>query len=355
MKKLALMLTVLALLLLLVEGAARVRHRIQYGSFRRVYLYQRDAQSGLMTPVPGQRTERMSIDSRGFRNPELEVPKPPGRTRIAFLGASTTFCAEASSDEATWPHLVLERLRAEYPEREFDYINAGVGGYTIEISRKNLALRVAPLEPDLIVVYHAVNDISKDTRLLAEEQGVYQGHADTDSWLSRVSLAWYLVEKNLVLKSRQKTAARDTVGRLQFDAQALAAKFGERLGTLLEECPRHRRRRGRGHVLPPRARRTGRGQPPGGLQHRALLHAVHAARRHPGLLRRLQRRHPQRRKSNRHRTLIEGRARHPRRHGALQRLRTLQGRRLRQDGPPHRDGQPCWAADLPSLSAASER
>ncbi len=235
MKKLALMLAVFAVLALLVEGAARVRHRLQYGTFSRVYLYERDEATGLMTPVPGHRTERLSIDSRGFRNPELDVPKPAGRTRIAFLGASTTFCAEASGDEATWPHLVVERLRAAYPEREFDFVNAGVGGYTVEFSRKNLALRVAPLQPDLIVVYHAINDISKDTRELAKRQGIYAGHADSESWLSRYSLAWYLIEKNLLLRARQKTATTDEGGRLQFDAAALADGFRERLAALLEE------------------------------------------------------------------------------------------------------------------------
>ncbi len=240
LKKLGLALAVLVALALLLEAAARVRHRVQYGTFRRVYLYERDAATGLMTPVPGHTTDRLRIDSRGFRNPELDVPKPEGRTRIAFLGASTTFCAEATGDEATWPHLLVEALRAARPALDLDYVNAGVGGYTIESSRKNLALRVAPLEPDLIVVYHAVNDISKDTRLLAQEQGVYTEHADSDSWLSRVSLAWFLVEKNLLLRARQKAAverpANGSAPRLEADPEALAQAFSGRLATLLEEC-----------------------------------------------------------------------------------------------------------------------
>ena len=56
--------------------------------------------------------------------------KPPGTYRIAFLGGSTTYCAEVSGDDKTWPYLVVEALKAGYPDRRFDYVNVGVPGYT---------------------------------------------------------------------------------------------------------------------------------------------------------------------------------------------------------------------------------
>ena len=115
----------------------------------------------------------IEINSLGFRGPEIAVPKPAGVLRIAFLGASTTFCAEVCSDRAAWPHLVIENLKTVSPGQSFDYINAGVPGYLASTSMQNLVHRVAPLEPDIIVIYHATNDLAAETRKLAIEQGLY--------------------------------------------------------------------------------------------------------------------------------------------------------------------------------------
>lgn len=234
-QRLALSLGVLVVLALAVEGAVRLRNWVKYGTVGPAHAFELDPGSGLMIPVPGRDTGRIRVDSRGFRNPELELPKPEGRVRVAFLGASTTFCAEVTSNEHTWPHLVWERLARTFPDADSDYVNAGVGGYPIEKTRVNLRARVAPLEPDLIVIYHAVNDVSVDTREEARARGVYAGHADGDSWLARYSLAWYLLEKNWTLRQRQRAAAagRD---RLEVDADALAQGFRRRLAALVAEA-----------------------------------------------------------------------------------------------------------------------
>jgi lysophospholipase L1-like esterase len=234
-RKLALAAGALLVSLLLLEGAMRARQYLRWGSAGAIHEFALDPASGLEIPVPGRTTATLRIDSRGFRNPELEVPKPAGRVRLAFLGASTTFCAEASSNEATWPHRVWMRLQEEFPARSLDYVNAGVSGYTLENIRQNLHYRVAPLSPDVIFIYEATNEITKDTRALAQAQGVYTGHADDTSWLAEHSLAWYLVEKNLLLKRRQE-AARGSTGRVSFQADELARGFHDRLTTLVREC-----------------------------------------------------------------------------------------------------------------------
>src|SRR5678815_5864581 len=98
--------------LLLVEGAVRVRQWLRYGSVRPAIAQLRlDPATGLMIPTP---TTKIVLDSHGFRRPEVEVPKPPNRIRLAFTGASTTFCAEVSGNDATWPYLVVEALRSKY-------------------------------------------------------------------------------------------------------------------------------------------------------------------------------------------------------------------------------------------------
>jgi len=234
-RKILLSLGVFVLGLLAVEAAARVRFYLQYGTFFRVHTFAVDPASGLRIPPPSRDTGAIRIDSRGFRGDEIQVPKPAGRIRVAFLGASTTFCAEASSNATTWPSLVCDALRAAHPAADFDFVNAGVAGYVLDDIQKNLELRVAPLAPDVIVVYEATNDLTKWTRDLAREQGVYTGHSDGEGWLAEMSLAWHLIEKNLLVRARQKEAAAAS-GRLVLDEARVVPPFRERLERLIRRA-----------------------------------------------------------------------------------------------------------------------
>jgi lysophospholipase L1-like esterase len=223
--------------LLLVEGAIRVRQWVKYGrATGTVTALVTDPRTGLTIPRPGLNTGHIKIDSRGFRNPEIEMPKPPGRIRLAFLGASTTFCAEVSDNDSTWPSLVCRELRRRYPGVTFDYINAGVPGYDLDLIQKTLLLRVAPLNPDVIVFYEMTNNFSKDTRDLAQRNGLYAGKPESSSFLARYSVAWFLVEKNLIIRERQRRAL--TSPRLVYDADSLSRGFEARLVELLSACHR---------------------------------------------------------------------------------------------------------------------
>ncbi|HUR28657.1 MAG TPA: SGNH/GDSL hydrolase family protein, partial [Planctomycetota bacterium] len=207
-RKLGLSLVVLVTLLALVELAVRARQYVKHGTFGAMHQFVRDPASGLEVQPPGRVTANFTINERSFRGPLPEMPKPQGRLRLAFLGGSTTFCAEATSEATTWPARVAAALALQVPHGAVDYVNAGTGGYRLEQLLTNLEKRVAPLEPDVIFIYEATNDLTKDTRDVAQAQGVYSGHADEDSWLSRVSLTWYLIEKNLLLSSRQSEAGK---------------------------------------------------------------------------------------------------------------------------------------------------
>lgn len=230
--KILLVLGILVVGILAVEAAARIRFYSQYGTFFRVHTFAVDPVSGLAIPPPSRDTGAIRIDERGFRGSGIEMPKPAGRVRIAFLGASTTFCAEASSNAATWPSLVTDAVRAAHPTADVDFVNAGVAGYVLDDIAKNLEFRVAPLQPDIVVFYEATNDLTKWTRDLAREQGVYTGHSDGDSWLSETSLAWHLIEKNLLVRARQKEAAA-AAGRLVLDEARIVPPFRERLEKLV--------------------------------------------------------------------------------------------------------------------------
>ena len=204
--------TAICILFVLVMGEVGVRMRawLRYGSAAPNVpdeLSVLNEQMGLRVPRPGVEQIgskiHIKINSLGFRGDEFTAEKPPKTVRIACVGASTTFCSEVSNNAATWPARLQALLQAKYPDVNIEVINAGVGGYVITDSLKNLEHRVLPLEPDLVIYYEANNDMALDTRNLASERGVI-GKTDSyrspfSKFMSERSLLYDLVNKNLVV------------------------------------------------------------------------------------------------------------------------------------------------------------
>jgi lysophospholipase L1-like esterase len=232
-RKIGLSLLTLVTTLALVELAVRTRQYVKHGAFGAMHVFVRDPKTGLDLPPPGRVTANFAINARGFRGPLVDSPKPAGRLRLAFLGASTTFCAEVSSEEKTWPALVAASAASERRSGTVDYVNAGVGGFQVEQIKINLEQRVAPLEPDVIFIYEATNDLTKDTREVAIAQKVYTGHSDEESWLSGYSLTWYLFEKNRLLRTREALAAQKQA-IVQLDLHELSRGYRARLESLCD-------------------------------------------------------------------------------------------------------------------------
>jgi hypothetical protein len=72
------------------EGLTRLRQWSKIGtasSFES--LYKVDERIQLRVLVPGARVGNITVNSLGFRGPEIPAAKPKGRIRLAFLGAST--------------------------------------------------------------------------------------------------------------------------------------------------------------------------------------------------------------------------------------------------------------------------
>ncbi len=220
----------------LAEGATRLRQWIKYGHFGHLNaVHTVDPETRLRVPAANARTGTIQINALGFRGPELALPKPPGRIRIAFLGASTTFCAEVSSNDLTWPDLVTQRVQSEFGTTTFDYVNAAVPGYTVSSSLRNLQERVARLQPDVVVVYHATNDLSVETRALATQQGLFRKASQQRSWMAKHSLLWDLLEKNVRIMTLQQQAKHNQ-GRLDFSPAQVGHDFRTNLTALVREA-----------------------------------------------------------------------------------------------------------------------
>jgi hypothetical protein len=102
---------------------------------------------------------QVSHNSLGFRGPEVKTPKPAGTFRIVCLGGSSTYGHGPSSDLTTWPARLQAHLREARPDRGVEVVNAGCRGYSTFESLGNYAFRASDLEPDLVLIYHTVNDM----------------------------------------------------------------------------------------------------------------------------------------------------------------------------------------------------
>jgi lysophospholipase L1-like esterase len=212
--------------LLACEGALRLRAWVRYGSASTVVrdpmlIY--DQNAGLYVPKPGFEVRGARLDIRinslGFRGDEISRAKPPKSLRIACLGASTTFCAEVSSNHATWPHRLQERLQAAYPDIAIQVVNAAVSGYVAADSLKNLRHRVLPLQPDLVIYYEANNEIVSDTRELAMRNGLLASPARSRpvALLSKYSLMFDLGYKNAVILSGRRDVTERKINQIPRD------------------------------------------------------------------------------------------------------------------------------------------
>lgn len=95
----------------------------------------------------------------GFRGPEITRAKPEGVFRIVACGGSSTYGKGPSADEHTWPFLLEKALEAQFPGRNFEVVNAGTFGYSTFETLINLSLRIVSLDPDLVLIYHGINDV----------------------------------------------------------------------------------------------------------------------------------------------------------------------------------------------------
>ncbi len=99
----------------------------------------------------------ISINSRGFRGPEIAEPK--GRAyRIVCLGESTTFGFTFRKNDRPWPELLQEMIRDRLKTRRpVEVVNAGIPGWTLAGNLNRLYPEILPLRPDLLISYHGFN------------------------------------------------------------------------------------------------------------------------------------------------------------------------------------------------------
>ena len=89
---------------------------------------------------------------------ELVEKKSSNEIRIATIGASTTANIGLTYQQ-NWPGYLGKLLRKRFPRKKITILNAGVPGFDTAQSIGNLALRVMAFKPDVVIIYHAYNDL----------------------------------------------------------------------------------------------------------------------------------------------------------------------------------------------------
>gem|GEM_PF-739409 len=128
---------------------------------------------------PNQRAKPIiSIDQHGFlsNTRNYDFKKSADEIRIATIGASTTANINLPFEE-NWPGRLGFLLQEAFPQKKITILNAGVPGFDTAQSIGNLALRVMPFKPDIVIIYHAYNDlkaIRTDTKFSPDYSHIHQ-------------------------------------------------------------------------------------------------------------------------------------------------------------------------------------
>ncbi|MDC1037845.1 SGNH/GDSL hydrolase family protein [Candidatus Marinimicrobia bacterium] len=105
------------------------------------------------------KTKMFTTNSLGLRNPEIQLNKQIGITRIAVLGRSVTMGAGVNDDEVYTR--VLQKKLDEWKPDAYEIINCAVGGYNIKQMAEYYESYVSLLKPDLVFLPITKSDLTK--------------------------------------------------------------------------------------------------------------------------------------------------------------------------------------------------
>jgi len=102
-----------------------------------------------------------STNNMGFRGGHLAIPKPKNEFRVFIIGGSTTECLYLDDSEA-----INSTLQKQLSEHVPDNITikvygAGKSGDASDDHVSMLVHRIVHLEPDMVIVFSGVNDLSR--------------------------------------------------------------------------------------------------------------------------------------------------------------------------------------------------
>lgn len=248
-KLLTFMLAIVSPLLLIgmLEGAAYFWERKQANSLyawelvasrRMVWVQYQEPGAGYTLMQPNSHYEwqgiPVNINSRGLRGPETTYKKPPATFRILNLGDSVVM-GWGVREESTYGQQ-LESLLNDDNDLNFEVINAGVPGWSLDNALAYLQAEGLKYEPDLIVLDLTIaNDINGKSALLA-------GSDPTPlRWLSDHTYFWPFLQSQMSW-AKARAEGRDRVDTIDpptnpakyFPLDPKSERWDERWNTILK-------------------------------------------------------------------------------------------------------------------------
>ncbi|MEE4186190.1 MAG: GDSL-type esterase/lipase family protein [Gammaproteobacteria bacterium] len=108
---------------------------------------------------PGYEREGFErINALGFRGADVNPIKPADTYRIVAVGGSTTFGVYLPW-RYSYPQQLQDVLRERFGTDRIEVVNAGLTGSTAAETYHRLPTQILPVEPDMVIVYHAFNDL----------------------------------------------------------------------------------------------------------------------------------------------------------------------------------------------------
>lgn len=157
-KKLALAIVLFLAVFLILEGLLHMQPQKE----RTSEFVDRGSKAANFDPflqvVPARNDDRLHINSWGFRGEEIEMTKPLHTYRIFVIGGSTVFSSRVGFEQS-WPRLVEKELRRLHPALNIEVQNAGMHWHTSQHSLMKFLFNIQDFDPDLVIVFHAINDL----------------------------------------------------------------------------------------------------------------------------------------------------------------------------------------------------
>lgn len=195
-------------------------------------LYHFDPQHQLKLLTPNIQHEgslaRITSNSMGLRSPEIARNKTPGEYRVAIVGASSVMGAYSKTNDHTMAAFLQARLRQAMPTRTVHVINAGIAGADLD-DQQDMLRYIAPLAPDLVVLYPGFNDLAGYCRK-AGKTGV------AAPWRPPIlKMPSFLLSTDLLLKNTVFLRTQPPAGPQDLDPKTLdTSEFVQDLDELLD-------------------------------------------------------------------------------------------------------------------------
>ena len=201
------------------------------GAVEESTLYMVDETTGLRRLRPGARSGSISVNSYGFRGPEVSAESGGKVVQIAFLGHSTTLDLYTGEME-NWPHLVAQGVAGDLPDCKVEFMNGGVPGYSTDLMVQYFDTYVRPHKP--VLTFLLTTDHDRNLNVQAKAQGLaLYSETRNQSWLAKNSLLFAKIFKNATILTLMRSAHSE-MNKLKPDWGDLDSRFTETLESAVE-------------------------------------------------------------------------------------------------------------------------